>query len=112
LIKGGPSGFEAAEPVVVKPILAHQLEVLGVQLRGHYDRKDSHTASFDWFPGEYILRLYGYVNVNDTPMELSPRSGFRFKLTKDLSEQLSQTDLTEPLSRPARLENLSGCRRK
>jgi len=30
LIKGGPSGFENAEPVVIRPIPAHGLEVLGV----------------------------------------------------------------------------------
>jgi hypothetical protein len=84
--------------------------VLGVQLRGFYDRKDSsRTASFDWFPGEYILRLYAYVNANDTPMELSPPSGFRFKLTDALSTQLFTGQSS---SVPARLVNLSGRQRK
>lgn len=111
LIKGSPSGFEDAEPVVVKPIPGHELEVLGVQLRGRYDRKDSsRAASFDWFLGEYILRLYAYINVSDTPMELSPRSGFRFKLTDALSAQLSPTGQLNSV--PARLVNLSGRQRK
>jgi hypothetical protein len=127
LVKPTPSGFANAQPIVVKPIPAHELEVLAVQLREPSseneleavgaqprERDSSRSNSFAWFPGEYILRLYAYLNLDDAPKELSPRSGFRFNLTNQLAGELSPTDgdLTENLSRPAQLVNWSSRQRK
>jgi hypothetical protein len=123
LIKGGPSGFENAEPVVIKPIPAHGLEVLGVELLEDLWSRQN-MEKYVWVPGEYILRLYGYLNVNDARTELSPSAGFRFKVDDGLAKELdspesavrigrpSNNDSTELITRPARLVNSSGGQRK
>jgi len=107
-IKDNPSGHESGGPVFVKAVPSHELDVLGVQLRGHYDKKDSSRAAyFDWFPGQYILHLYGLVN--DRRVELSPRSGFMFELNETDAQDLSPTrPFAEPFSNSARLGGLSG----
>jgi len=61
-------------------VSSHDWDVLGVQLRGHYDTGDStRTPCFDWFPGQYVLHLYGRIN-NRRRVRLSPCSGFAFEL--------------------------------
>lgn len=98
-IKGNPSGFEHTEGVFAKPVPPHESDVLGVQLRGHYDQKDSSRAEcFDWFPGQYVFHLYG--RINNRHARLSPRSGFRFELNDLVSGQLSPTSqFSDPFSR-------------
>ena len=101
-IKGNPSGFEHTEGVFAKPVPPHESDVLGVQLRGHYDQNDSfRTECFDWFPGQYVFHLYG--RINNRRMRLSPRSGFRFDLNDVVSGQLSPTGHFDPLSRSVQL---------
>jgi hypothetical protein len=127
LIQPTPTGFADADPIVIKPVPAHALEVLSVQLREPASENElaalgvqrgeedsSRSTSFAWFPGEYILRLYAYLNLDDTPNELSPRFGFRFNLTDKLAGELSPTDgdLSENLSRLAWLVSLSDHQRK
>jgi hypothetical protein len=84
-------GYRVGGVVFAKPVASHESYVLGVQFRGSYNQNDSFRthSSFDWFPGKYILRLYGHLNDSDRPIPLSPRSGLEFELDKSVSERLS-----------------------
>jgi hypothetical protein len=102
-LKGNPSGFEQTETVFAKPISEQDSEVVGVQLRGQYDRKDSpRPACFDWFPGSYTLNLHGLIN--ERPVRLSPSSGFTFTVSEGLSGDLSPNGpFNQPFTRPVQL---------
>jgi hypothetical protein len=103
-IKGNPSGFEQTETVFAKPISAQDSEVIGVQLRGDYDRTDSlRPACFDWFPGDYTLHLQALVN--NKSITLSPKSGFAFNISDWLSGDLSPNGhFNQPYTRPVQLK--------
>jgi hypothetical protein len=104
-INANPWGFEQTEAVLAKPVPPHESNVLGVQLRGHYDDKtDSFRSpsSFDWFPGKYILHLH--ARVNNRRIRVSPRSGFKFELNEVVSGQLSPADpFLDPFTRSVQL---------
>ena len=86
-IKGSPSGFEQTEPVFVKPVTPENPVVLAVQLRGNCDEADLFLSHFVWCHGRYTLHLYG--DINRRRIRLSPRSGFTFQLSENMTEELS-----------------------
>lgn len=102
-IKGSPAGFEQTEPVFVKAVTPKDSLVLSVQLRGDYDEADTfHQGHFNWFPGRYTFHLHGLVNRRR--VRISPRSGFTFEVSNQVSVQLSPlNDIDAPLTRPVQL---------
>jgi hypothetical protein len=102
-LTSNPSGFEGIGPVFAKPVAPHETEVIGIQLRGEYQREDSSRPHcFDWFPGHYAIHLWAVVN--NRRLRLSPIRGCTFDLNDGVAGHLSPTtDFAPAFTASARL---------